>query len=512
MSNMIKKYMTYLAVLLLLGLGYSCKKDLGNYKYTDTAVPKLDTAGIGANLSVQRYATITLNPGINFNPADTSRLKYEWRLYKVITGSVSGDLPVAKVISTSRRLSAAIGEPIGSYQLELIVTDPKNDLKSNVVFNLSVTATLNIEYGVLVLHSKNNTGDVDFLVTRNAIPTATADLWLKNIYSQSQGMSLPGEPRFIAQSRKSNSTENWINIASSNHITRVSGADFTFIRENSAYFLRSEVINPQAYVLSSVSSYDMMINNNKMYIINSTDPLAAIFPGAVTGDYALAPFIAEASISSIIGAVYDTKLMKFMHPVSSNVMIDFRVPAATTQAFDLTNIGKTIVGMDRGFNSQTLSFFKDLTGNGRWLYVTNFNKADDGLMAVGRYDMTALPEIANATMYQSIELGSAAYYATAHDIYLYDYAGTNTAKKAFSVPAAETITSMKIFKPKPNFNLSTTDGRLLYLGTWDGTVGRVYELRINAVSGEIEQTVLNKFEGFGKVVDITAKARGAGTL
>ena len=508
MNNNIFKYT--IALLLGLGLFYSCKKDLGNYTYTDTAVPELDTTGLPANLSLERYEVLTLNPGINFNPADTARLTYQWLLYKVNSGS-SIEPPAVKIVGNTRRLSVPIGEPVGSYQLELIVTDTKNNLKQNVVFNLSVTT--NLEYGVMVLHAGSNGGDVDFLVTKNAIPLATADRWLKNIYSQSQGMSLPGEPRFIAQSRRSNSTENWINVASSTNITRLSGTDFSFIRENEGYFLRpGEVINPQAYVLSTGSSYDMLINNNRMYIVNSTDPRGAIFPGAVTGNYSLAPFIAEASASSIIGAVYDTKGLKFMHPVSSNVMVDFKTPAAPTQPFDLTNIGKTIIGMDRGFSGQTLSFFKDLTGNGRWLYVSNFNKSDDGLMAVARYEMTALPDIASATIFQSSEYGYAAFYATSKDIYLYDYAGTNTAKKAFSVPANETITSMKIFKPKPTFNLTATDGRLLYVGTWDGAIGRVYELSINAVSGEIDPAILNKFEGFGKVVDITAKARGAGTL
>lgn len=504
------KYLAGAFAFLLFGLVFSCKKDLGNYEYTDTSVPKLDTTGMRGSLSIERNATISLNPGINFNPADTGRLSYEWRLYKVASGS-STEIPVIKVVGKTRMLTTMITEPVGSYQLELIVTDPKNDLKSNVVFQLAVTA--NIEYGVLVLHSKNNFSDVDFLITKNAVPMATENRWLKNLYSLSYGTALPGEAKFIVQARRSWNTQNWITIGSTTQLTRVSGTDFSFIRENASLFLRSgELINPQAYVFSTTSNNEMIINNGKLHFVNSTDKLAAVFPSPVTGDYTLAPFIAEASGSSIIGAVYDSKQLKFMHPVSANVMVDFKTPASASQAFDLTNIGKTIIGMDRGFSGQTLNFFKDQTGSGRWLYITNFNKSDDGLMALGRYDMTALPDIANATIFRSIEYGYAAYYATAHDVYLYDYAGTNTAKKAFSFPAAETISSMRVFKPKPTSDLEATDGRLLYVATWDGTIGRVYELKINAVSGEIEPTASNKFEGFGKVVDLTAKARGGGNI
>jgi hypothetical protein len=509
MKNKIYNYTIAALIGLLVLMTFACKKDLGNYEYINTGVPLIDTTHVAGTYAVPRYSGIKIEPGINFPVADTARLTYQWFLYKVIVGTTT-EVPVSQLISTTRKLNTTIGNPIGPYKLELIVTDPKTNLKSNIQFNLNVTANINIGYGLLVLHTRNNTSDVDFLLTKNAVPTVTTNQWIKNIYSQAQGQAITGEPRFIASSRRA-PTENWVTIGTSTHLTRVSGVDFTYMRENAEIFLRpGTVINPQAFVLSSTSFNDMVINDKKMHFINSTDPLGNIFPGAVTGSYSLAPFIAEASSSSIIGAVYDDQKLKFIHPISSNAMAEFRAPAATTQPFDLTNIGKTLIDMDRGFQSYTLSFFKDLSGTGRWLYVTNFNKADDGLMAIARYDMTALPDIANATIFRASEYGNVVYYATAHDIYVYNFDSSTAIPtfKGYAFPAGETITSMKIFKPKPNTSLQTTDGWVLYAATWDGNIGRVYEFGINPSGGSKMPELLNKFEGFGKVVDMTSKGGG----
>lgn len=489
---------------------FSCKKDLGNYDYTNTEVPLIDTTKIPATYNIPRYATLKIVPGIKYAAADTGRLTYQWIIYKIIQGT-SQEIPVPQEIAKTRVLNTSIGNPIGPYTLELIVTDPQNGLKSNIRFTVNVNPNNSIGYGMMVLHTNGTTSDVDFLITKNAVPMVAANQWIKNIYSQAQGQPIYGEPRFIASSRRL-PTENWVTIGTSTHITRVSGVDFTLLRENLALFLLQPnlKINPQAFVLSNTSNFDILINDKKTHFINSTDPLGNTFPAATTGSYSLAPFIAEATSSSMVAAVYDDQKLKFIHPISSNIMAEFRAPAATTQPFDLTNIGKTMIGMDRGASNYTLSFFKDVTGSGRWLYVTNFSKAsDDGLLAVGKYDMTTLPDIANATIFSASESGNVIYYATAHDVYLYNYTSTQgVVYKGYTFPTSETITSMKIFKPKPTTNLTATVGLFMYVATWDGNLGRVYEFEINPSGGETLPILKNKFEGFGRVVDMAAKGGG----
>lgn len=514
MMKTIKIYL-YICLAFLFTLVFACKKDLGNYDYTAVSTPVLDTTKVAANYSIERYANLVIDPKIRLNGIDTSSLAYKWIIYKQTVAT--GQTNVPREISTLRRLNVSVGDPIGLYYVELIVTDKKNGAKANIVFNLSVSAGM--EYGLLVLHSAGGTSDVDFLVTRNAVPiTSIPEKRLRNLYLSATGSRLAGEGRFISNSRRTSFTAivtNWVTVGTSTQLQRVNGNDFSFLRDNGSLFLRpGTFINPQAHNLSDLSSYETLINDGKMYITNASDQLVASYSAALTGDYSLAPFTVSGTSGSLISVGYDQKNGRFIRPTSATAgtITDFRVPANPGQPFNLTNIGKDMVGMDRGINNYTLAFFKDKTGNGRSLYVINFNKSDDGLLGVGSYNMSNLPEISDALFYQANKASNICYYATSSKVYLYDYTTQNIPTVGFQVPAGETITCMRVYKPALPFNLTEADGRLLYVATWDGTQGRLYELSINPTTAAINTTPLNKFDGFGKIADITAKPRGAGNL
>jgi hypothetical protein len=497
------------AAILLLN---ACKKDLGNYSYTTVNIPEIDTAGMGGPKYVERYKTLNIHPAINYENGNKAALKYEWIIYPYTVGSTTTIIP-PRQLATTLSLDAAITEKVGEYRLELIVTDTVNKLKANVVF--PVTVSVGIEYGVMVLHTKDDSSDVDFLITADAVPVAgIMPGRLRNIYAASTGERFPGVPRFIAQERRSFSTQNWIVLGSDQHLSRMNGADFSLMREDKSFFRRADaVVAPEAYMMLN-NSNSAFINNGKLHLFTTVYEIDALFGGAVPGDYELAPYLAHATSFGLTAVVYDKKNYKFIHPASMNgSMIDFIAPAENSNhAFDLRNIGKEMLYMDRGFNSYTHAFFKDRTGAGYWLYVANFNKSDDGNLVIGAYDMSNLPDVANAKFFQSSELGYVDFYATGRSIYSYDYQGTNTATLVFdALPAGETITCMKIYKPRPNSNLSTVEGRLLYVATWNGTEGKVYEFALNGISGQITTPALNVFDGFGKITDLSAKARGAGT-
>lgn len=499
-------------ILLLLLMAAACKKDLGDYDYKTIGVPVIDTAGIGAPYFIERYATLHIDPVINYAGGDTKALKYQWLLYAYITGSTTSQFDI-KTISTEKTLDVAIGEKVGEYRVELVATDTTNQLKINTVFTVNVS--VGIEYGILVLHQQQDSSDVDFITTANNVKVSgITPKWLKNIYSGSTGSRIGGTPRFVAQERRSFTTQNWVDIGSSTHFARMNGADFSLMREDKGMYRRADaVIDPQAMLLQG-NSYTSLINAGKLHIYTTPYEADAIFSAPVPGDYELAPYLSYAVYFSTYAAVYDQKYGKFIHPASPvGAMVDFKpVAAGTTPPFDVTNIGKDMLAMEAGFSSNTHAFFKDRTGSGYWLYIINFNKLDDGTLAVAAKDMSALPEIGAARFFQASELGYTDLYATDRTIYNYDYQGTNTASVAFDgFPSDETITCMKIYKPRPNANLTDVDGTLLYVGTWNGTSGKLYEFAFNAISGQITATPLNVFEGLGKISSVSAKARANGT-
>jgi len=499
------------SLLSLLVLS-ACKKDLGDYDYTTVGMPVIDTAGIGNPYYIERYASLEIDPVIHYDGGDMKALHYQWLLYPNVTGSYSGTIPI-KTISTEKTLNVPIIEKVGEYRVELIATDTTNQLKANMVF--SVVVSVGIEYGIMVLHTEQDSSDVDFITTANAVPVAgITPKHIRHMFSASTGSRIAGAPRFIAQERRSQTTQNWIMAGSAGHMARLSGSDFSLMREDKALFRRSDaVINPQAFMLLS-NGYSALINDGRLHLYTTVYETDALFSASVPGDYELAPYLAMGSYYSVVAGVYDQKHGKFVHPASLvGSMIDFVAPPDTAHPpFDLRNIGKDLLYMDRGFSNYTHAFFKDKTGGGYWLYIINFNTADNGKLAISANDMSTLPDIGTAKFFQASEQGYVDLYATDRKIYAYNYQGTNTATLAFDgLPAGETITCMKIYKPNPNYNLSTVTGWILYVGTWDGQKGKVYELQLNALSGQINATPLNVFEGFGKVADISSKSRGSGT-
>lgn len=121
--------------------------------------------------------------------------------------------------------------------------------------------------------------------------------------------------------------------------------------------------------------------------------------------------------------------------------------------------------------------------------------------------MAGLPEIEQAKFYQSSKLNDYVYYATDNKIYNYAYATTGNGTVDFEAPAGETITCMKLYRPQPNTSLLDKEDRVLYVATWNGTTGKVYELGLNATSGKLNTTPLNVFEIDGKVADMCPRVK-----
>ncbi len=499
----------YILVLLCLtAVFYGCKKDKGTYTYHDVAVPVIDPAALAAVYNVERNDNLLINPKITFS-GDTSNLTYQWLVYVKSPSSYTVGPPT--VISTQRNLNKKMEIAPGNYYLELIITDKSNDVKINSRTFLNVLALM--ESGWLVLHTKNNESDVDF-ITNNNLLAGTAAKWVKNMALTQTGAKLKGEGQFIGFSRQSNSIFNWITVGTDQEIKRFQGFTFALLGTNGQLFRRPQAEFSFVTHLNNSSNELLIDKNGQLQTLSSgTTAGDALYGGAFYGDYRLAPYIVFNDFSSYGALVYDQKYQKFLYTtqtLNALTFYQFRTSATTTppQAFNPFNVGKEMLFMDRGFNKYAYAFFKDNPGNGRYLYILNQTLADAGTLAVAAYDLTAMPEIQSAKFFQIGDVGNVALYATEKTIYKYDYSGSQQAAVVFSgIPANEVITCMKIFK---NTGFTTTNNSVLYVATWDGTQGKLYELAMNVASGAVTSTPLNVYEGFGKIKDMIAKFRGTG--
>ncbi|GGH06439.1 hypothetical protein FAZ19_04110 [Sphingobacterium alkalisoli] len=499
-------YLIY--VTLFIVFVQACKDDLGNYEYTDTPIVTIDTSDMGGILAVLRYGSLNLAPKINIPSGHEA--EYKWILFN---RPASSAIPAkSAIISTDAILNAAIGEPEGNYGLEFIVTDKTTGIMSTVVFRVDVTS--NLDYGMMVLYQTEEGGDVDFIKTPQLSASITQVEHFKHLFSASYGAQISGTPKFIGNARVNFRPVDWITVGSSNYLGRFNANNFDLLRDQLDIFRRNNtIINPQAYRYIS-TNYQALINGGKLHVATEiTNEIDALFGGPAAGDYELAPYLTSKVNFAIYVVGYDQKNGRFIRYFpSSHTMVDFAAPALNVnQPFDLRNIGKDMLFMGEGRNSHTYSVFKDKVGDRRWLYQIDFSsKSDDGTLGVAVYEMTNLPDAAQAKFYQAAAFGDYIYYATDSKIYNYSYSFSNTASQAFTVPAGEQITSIKFYRPSPNTFVADKEDRVLYVATWDGTKGKVYELGLNETSGMINAVPLNVFEVAGKVVDLSAKTKGNG--
>lgn len=490
----------------------SCKKDLGNYEYFNPVIPNLENAGLNAVYNVNQNEVLSIKPTIEFG-GNESDLKYEWIAYR--SGIIAVIGPPA-LIATTRDLNSPIPLPPGGYFIELIVTDTKTLMKRNVRATLNVLAP--IESGWMVLHTLNNESEVDFIVTNKILPSAV-NKHMRNMVTASTGSKVAGEGRFITQTRRGNSDFNYFNIATSNNFMRTHGFTFTYLNKNEQLFRRPTILNPQAQL--SNATYEFLINDGKLYTIGNAIIQDAQYSAPFRGDYYLAPYMTCSNINIYGAVVYDQISRRFMYSTVSGLaelnFATFKPQAPNNLLFDMNNVGKDLLFMERGFSDYTYAFFKDVNGDGRFLYVINFSKADDGNLAVAKYDFSGITNIQSAKFFDVGSLGNVALYATENKIYKYDYSGTNQATLLYDLFASnEVITSMKICKAKLNANNSVADfnntnNTVVFVATWNGTEGKLYELGINPANGVINSIPLNTYTGFGKIQDMNFKFRGAGT-
>lgn len=497
----------------------ACFEDKGNYDYHAVDIAEIDTTGFQLTYTIGQFNDLVIDPRIQYE-GDAANLSFEWLMY---VKSYSSSAPASTVIATTEILDRTMAEAPDDYVLELVVTDEDTGIKTNMTFTLTIEAS--VETGWLVLHTDGTQSDVDFIVTMNAVPTASSEKWLQNVYATANGAPVQGAGKFVTQVLNTSVYVNYINIGTDEALVRASGDDLFKVNDQTDIFIREGIqVTPQAcehhgYFESLIADGNLYMVNYALSAVLSTGTIGYYAP--VAYDYELAPYIPDLSSSANnyatsyyqAIALYDVENHFFVQvPYTfASFTVNSFVPQ-TSGPFDVNDIGKELLYMERAYQDYTYAFFKDLDGDGRWLYVADFYNYDAGTVAQAAYEMTDLPAIDEAKFYQCGDLGYVLYYATDQAIYLFDYYGAGTASIAFDgFSGDEEITSMKIYKPKTYNNLTDVNNRILYVATWSESAqaAKLYELAINPTSGAITQTPLNVFEGFdGKIVDMCRKVKG----
>lgn len=509
------KYKYYLLIAFVGALLFTgCYADKGNYDYREINDIVIDTVGFRMKYEVEMYDQLVIDPVVTFTGGTISEsdLAYEWHVYQ------AGQPSSWEIASTEKKLDIPFGMAPGDYKVVVYVTDRRNGITSSMTFDVTVADAVPLE-GIVILHGENGETDFDFVATPTFVDMPEDDkkiIRLPNVL-EAQGRIMPGNPLAIRQLARNWGPYNGMYVSSDEELFFL---DYTTLQ----VLLASDELfpdHPADIAVANMMNETSASNNRMFFMADGTlreiggaserprwdfaigtpvpvSPLiqgeVGLWPEAVQGTSAFGPIC------------YDNVGMRFVtrsyNNTYSRTLLPFPAQAATN-IFDMNDIGKEILFLGMGFNNTYHAMFKDPGLPNYYFYSMNLVAATDTNVPKDKKDMSSLPEIAGAKFFQITTLADMFLYATGRNIYAYDYSGSNTATKINAdFPTGEEITMMKLYVSPWPMGLNPTQ-RVLYIGTWDGTQGRLYEFGFNPAGGYLDEEPLNVLEGFGKITDMS---------
>ncbi len=520
----------------------ACFNDKGNYDYISLNEISVDTSGVETNFIVEQYDSLHIEPILLFSKKTITeeKLSYRWGMY---TNSISSSESEMIELSTEKDLHMQVIQEAKaeSYAIVYYITDTETNTVYQQRYTLHVQPS--VVSGVMVLHSADDGCDIDYIATTNAVPDLARTKHMRNVIQSITGTKLPGNPVSVSPIRISWSTINYVYVATDEKFVQLSGKDFSYMcDETELFYQRPDVLMPHRILRDGqIAHTTVMINDRQVHNINnqSSQYWNYTFSDSLRhdtdmGDIAVAPYIymPDNYWTPNIAVFYDTIGKRFVRlpysfKESSNLepFVD-----QVSAAFDVNNIGKDLIWFGIGYNAHGFALMTDYT-----LYRADFNmnqyilnpdgstenneKIND--LAVRIYDMSKQPGIENAKFFDCGEFATLFMYATERDIYVTSIKSTTlrTTKINNDFPEDEVITGIMIFNPNyhQQSSLNAVRGNWLYVSTWNGTEGKIYEFAItrntcemNNTSGDDKKAPTNVFTGIGKIKDMAVKVQGSG--
>ncbi len=514
------KHILLAASLLVATFLTACYDDKGNYAYSAINEITIDTIGRQTEFEVFQFDSLRVEPAIRFALEDISDedMEYRWTIFN------NGDNNrVSEVIGTERNLACVVRQAsnITPYSLVLDAKNKQSGIATQMIYTVNITS--NIVSGLVVLHTDGTQSDLDYIATPRAVPTISETRHLRNIYSMVNNSKLSGTPNFVGSIRVTRPVVNSVYVGMQEELYKLSGKDFEFecLAEEMLPVVSTGRNFQYYYAPGMTNNTQFLINNGQMHMMSNQRDFEITFPAplepdARLGAVDLAPYIYVPSAAYTAGyaaVFYDRLGKRFVMAPYSYIPTPVKISPFDNQTskFDVNNIGMDILWFERGYQDYGYAVFQDDAG-AKWLYIADFNKKMDDNIAVNKYNMSSLPEANKIKFYSTGNRGEVFLYATERDIYTYEY---NTSSQAVKINepfgANEAITAMKVYKPLVTAyeSLNAANGTLLYVATWDGNEGRIYEFSLNVANGYLrDKKPLEVFDGMGRIVDFCFKVEG----
>lgn len=533
---------------------FSCYEDKGNYDYIELNEVSLAAPVEGSRYVIDRYDTLYIEPQFCFSQrhlADDD-MAYKWEIFLDDWANTETQ---SIVLGTERNLKAQINRPASTTDYAVVLTVTERSTGASYRFKFYVSVLPSVLSGLMVLQDENGKCRLDYLASTYAEPSFTSNRHVSHVYAiNNGGKALEGTPRGVSFSVVTKSSyepqvKN-LYVWTDKQVARINSSDFSLeYADNDLFMVVPEKINVTAMVRSLSKNYvTVMVNDGQAHVLNQQATMSYGYQfsralkanTSLTGEMRFAPYVYQPDLfSSETGysaILYDEVGKRFVK-VSQGydvepVLFAFneQEEANKNQYFDVNNIGMDMVWMGKNYGALAYAVFTD--GSKRHLYRMRFNVAStitEGgeevinpqvyKQAAAKYDFSAATEGDDAKIFECGRYAAnTMLYASSRNIYSYDFSARRGILINDPFPEDEEITDFCIYNVEEyTANLTDVSGTLLYVATWNGKEGKIYEYPINRTTLRLNnkndangnlKAPYNVFCGFGKVVDMCVKPQG----
>ena len=543
-----------IGITLLLS---SCYEDKGNYDYKELNEISLISPVEGTRYVVDRYDTLCIEPEFDFSVHRLSDddMSYKWEIYLDDWANTETQ---AITLGTEKTLKAQITRPasINDYALMLTVTEKSNG--ASYLFKYYVSVLPSVLSGLMVLQDDKGKCRLDYLASIYAEPSFTSNRHIPHVYAvNNNGNILEGSPRGVSFSLVTKSSyepqvKN-LYVWTDKQVARINPSDFSLEHADEDLFM----ISPEKIDITTIdrsSSYShvtVMINDGQPHVLNQQATMSYGYQfsralkanTSLTGEMRFAPYVYQPDLFSsqtgYTAILYDEIGKRFVKIAQGYdvepVLFAFNEQEEEnkTKYFDVNNIGMDMIWMGKNYGALAYAVFTD--GNKRHLYRMRFNipntetdsNGDEVInpqvyrQAAAKYDLSEATEGDDAILFECGHYAAnSLLYASSRNIYSYDFGSREGIRINDPFPEEEEITDFCIYHIEHYTpNLTNVSGTLLYVATWNGKEGKVYEYPINRTTLRMNNredangnlnAPYNIFGGFGKIVDMCVKPQGRG--
>lgn len=519
--TMIRKYIWYIwlaAAAVMLSLS-GCVKDNGNYDYRTLTPIEIDMGLNSSTVVVRQLGQLKIEPKVSQGGSDEN-LTYRWQLKDDLwVPDPALGYFIDSLLSTDRVLDITVDLPARDYHLIYYVTDRTNGV--TVSEKLSLRVETIAPQGLMVLHEDSEgKGDVSMVMNPevNAGIEGYSDDYVTHAIFSGNNEGLHPEEGAMIVAPRNQGNHIYLFQGGDRGGYRLSIADMKIIDTYQECFREGiEPVGFEGFALWS-GGKEYLVNKGSIYFSDSnTSGVYAQYDVRCFGEpYDAAPYIGgnvTAWASSGVRCCFFDKLSnRFLY-------IDYQ---PTVKAF--TNSGTAfdpkepleneteMVYAQMGYPNNFYLALMQQPGDPsvRKLYAIDMNASiyqEDSNTGAGLYDLSAAPEIAQASRFAFGTRGPAIFYGTSQKIYRCLYENASTAELLLDV--AQEYPGYEIsllWMLNDSLSNATLYGKLLYVGIWNPATGdgKLLQYVVSETSGVIESGP-KVYDGFGRIVSLGYK-------